>query len=190
MTSTDSQDYSGYKECGHPEYRSTADGPQANDCGCTTKSFGDEEDGGTALAQIKQDRVHVVADAWLTPATAAEFALHVAQLANQLSADLAGDAEVLAVLSDDGRDHLSAVQRALADDVAPDYFIVDGAGDVLSVNHLTLDQANQWIADSGRDDLSVALCCSPPIPRRDVPDVSTALAAHTAATLDAIGEIR
>jgi hypothetical protein len=32
-------DYSGYKDCGHPEYRNTGDGPQLNDCGC------DDQDG-------------------------------------------------------------------------------------------------------------------------------------------------
>lgn len=32
-------DYSGYKECGHPEYRKTADGPQPNDCGCVGDNY-------------------------------------------------------------------------------------------------------------------------------------------------------
>ncbi len=32
MTMTD--DYTGYKPCGHPEYRNTDAGPQPNDCGC------------------------------------------------------------------------------------------------------------------------------------------------------------
>jgi hypothetical protein len=33
--SAEDADYSGYKECGHPEYRNTDAGPQVNDdCGC------------------------------------------------------------------------------------------------------------------------------------------------------------
>lgn len=32
-------DYSGYKECGHPEYRKTSDGPQPNDCGCVGDNY-------------------------------------------------------------------------------------------------------------------------------------------------------
>jgi len=41
MREEDREDFSGYKECGHPEYRNTGDGPQPNDCGCTDS---DEQD--------------------------------------------------------------------------------------------------------------------------------------------------
>jgi hypothetical protein len=39
MTMSAETDYSGYKECGHPEYRNTDAGPQLNDdCGCEPAS--------------------------------------------------------------------------------------------------------------------------------------------------------
>ena len=43
MSDTDSNgaDYTGYKPCGHPEYRNTDAGPQPNDCGCDDSAGSD-----------------------------------------------------------------------------------------------------------------------------------------------------
>jgi hypothetical protein len=181
----------------------------------------EDEDGGAVYAEINQDRVHIFGaatygrGAWLTPETAAEFALHVAQLANKLSADLAGDAEVLAAagridaltqemcptcgkwgiggeychssesepLPDFTRPDMSA-SRADAKIVAklraldPDGNPTQALRDLLTRAHICFNCGQSW-ENEGND----CKCTRPA-------DVSTALAAHTAATLDAIGEIR
>jgi len=104
------------------------------------------------LAEIKQDRVHVVADAWLTPMEAAEFALRVSQLANQLSADLAGDAEVLAAAG------IPVVPPPLDAKAAAEYITVTPSPQMRAA----------VLAAAGLPDLA-----------DNAPDVSTALAEHT-----------
>lgn len=56
----DTTDYSGYKECGHPEYGNTSDGPQPNNCDCAEGSDLAEaerqQQNAAAIWQMAEDR--------------------------------------------------------------------------------------------------------------------------------------